>query len=421
MTYVVDPFFKDTNRRVGSIPYMKMMKKVVSEAFNRCGWSQARKTALLELQDPGRPHMNIYMNHLQEKNHQSAQKRIATLGAEKIKTIAQKAAKTRKRNRAEKDAAFERYMEAMRRKREEAAAKRKEVAAKKKEEERMKLVKSCISVKKTSLKTIKYDKETYHFNPKQTIRTPDGIRKLFEDLIAEASKGLVEGDRVQITIAHSQLFAGYWSSGVTPINSLTTDSILDEISSILQSSEIAVIDSNMIFEVQRYVAPKGGAFTNYYDYTSATAKKAVIVVKNNGVDCGMRAVAIAIASVTMDKKSNDYKYIKEQRKPLDQLVQKYYKGSRIAQGTKMTFELFKNLVSYLKRNIVIVDLESGGKAYMVTGKNDEKFDLEPVAILRRNDHFDCLTKISAFYNCSYFCYTCMKGYKDQRQTQVHEG
>ncbi|TPX53252.1 hypothetical protein PhCBS80983_g06336 [Powellomyces hirtus] len=104
MTYVVDPFSKDTNRRVGSIPYMKMMKKVVSEAFNRRGWSQARKTALLELQDPGRPHMNIYMNHLQEKNRQSAQKRIATLGAEKIKTIAQKAAETRQRNWAEKDA-----------------------------------------------------------------------------------------------------------------------------------------------------------------------------------------------------------------------------------------------------------------------------------------------------------------------------
>ncbi|TPX52991.1 hypothetical protein PhCBS80983_g06381 [Powellomyces hirtus] len=404
MTYVVDPF-ENTNRRVGSIPYMNMMKKVVSEAFNRRGWSQARKTALLELQDPGRPHMNIYMNHLQEKNRQSAQKRIATLGVEKIKTIAQKAAETRQRNRAEKDASHERAVEALRRKREEAAAKSKATRLRKREEERMKLVKSFISVKKTSLKTIKYDKETYCFNPNQTIRTPDGIRKFFEDLIAEASKGLVKGDQIQITIAHSQLLSGYWSSGVTPIEELTTDSILDDISWILQSSEIAAIDSNMIFEVQRYVAPKGGAFMNYYDYTSATAKKAVIVVKNKGVDCDMRAVAIAIASVTMDKKSNDYKYIKEQRKPLDQLVQKYYKGARIAQGTKMTFKLFKNLVSYLKRNIVIVDLESGGKAYMVTGKNDEKFDSEPIAILRQDDHFDCLTKISAFYNCSYYCYT----------------
>ncbi|KAI8906116.1 hypothetical protein DFJ77DRAFT_514684 [Powellomyces hirtus] len=139
MTYVVDPF-ENTNRRVGSIPYMKMMKKVVSEAFNRRGWSQARKTALLELQDPGRPHMNIYMNHLQEKNRQSAQKRIATLGAEKIKTIAQKAAETRQRNRAEKDASHERAVEAMRRKREEAAAKSKETRLRKRKEEKKRKV-----------------------------------------------------------------------------------------------------------------------------------------------------------------------------------------------------------------------------------------------------------------------------------------
>ncbi|TPX52331.1 hypothetical protein PhCBS80983_g06496, partial [Powellomyces hirtus] len=136
MTFVVDPFFKDTNRRVGSIPYMKMMKKVVLEAFNRRGWSQARKTALLELQDSGRPHMNIYMNHLQEKNRQSAQKRIATLGAEKIKTIAQKAAKTRERNKAEKDAAHERAVEALRRKREEAVVKTKATRLRKREEEK---------------------------------------------------------------------------------------------------------------------------------------------------------------------------------------------------------------------------------------------------------------------------------------------
>ncbi|TPX53185.1 hypothetical protein PhCBS80983_g06351 [Powellomyces hirtus] len=139
MTYVVDPF-ENTNRRVGSIPYMKMMKKVVSEAFNRRGWTQARKTALLELQDSERPHMNIYMNHLQEKNRQSAQKHIATLGAEKIKTIAQRAAETRQRNRAEKDAAFERYMEAMHRKREEAAAKSKATRLRKREEEKKRKV-----------------------------------------------------------------------------------------------------------------------------------------------------------------------------------------------------------------------------------------------------------------------------------------
>ncbi|TPX53078.1 DNA-directed DNA polymerase [Powellomyces hirtus] len=218
------------------------------------------------------------MENLQAKNRQSAQKRLATLGAEKIKTIAAKAAETRKRNQAEKDASHQKAVEALRHKREVAADKCKKTREAKLKETFKDLAKSLTSISNVTLKTINYNKETYRFNPKHAITNPRGVRELFKVLIADATKDLLEGNRVQITIIHQNLFCGYWSSGVMPINALTTDAILDNIASFLQSS--AVIDSSMTFEVQHYISPKGGAFKNYFDYTSATAKKAIIVVKN---------------------------------------------------------------------------------------------------------------------------------------------
>ncbi|TPX53246.1 hypothetical protein PhCBS80983_g06342 [Powellomyces hirtus] len=126
MPFVLDPFEKDTTCRVGSKPYLNMMQKVVSGDFNCRGWTHARKAALEDLLNPQGVHMNLFMENLQAKNPQSAQKRLATLGTEKLKTIAAKAAETRKRNQAEKYASQQRAFEAIRRKCEVAADKQRQ-------------------------------------------------------------------------------------------------------------------------------------------------------------------------------------------------------------------------------------------------------------------------------------------------------
>ena len=415
MVYIYNPI-KNGQVVVGSKNFQKMLRQIVNNSFSTSGWTERQFRGLDNLR--AGDHMRAFKTAKTERRREGAIKAVATKRAQGTLTkAAQAAAVTRKANLQ----AEEERLQAQLRKVQAELAKVKEnrrLGAQKAKQTRAAKkanIEPVISVGIITVKGIQYDCETFKWNPKYKIDGPKKIEQFFAGTIDKASKTLERGDKLQLTVQCPQFYKGYFNTKVVPVDDFNKDLLLEYIMLQLQSAEVMAIDSSIVIEVKRYRALRGGAFNKHHDYLGATKKGSVIKVNNTGNDCGARAFLIGEAYITMDITSNDCIYILKQRKSLDELVNQLYQDIDLPKDTKLTHTDLGKIVTLKKRNIVIVDMNNGGMCYLITGVYDEIYDFEktePVSILLYKGHYDCITKINAFFASSYFCYKCMKGYKD---------
>ena len=269
-------------------------------------------------------------------------------------------------------------------------------------------------------------RRSYHLRVQNPVESrPIGhasIVRQFEEGLADVIDRLVEDlpehDRIQVYLGSRRLRSahtsahvsvGDWRQSLGPARQ-----ILDTISRMLNSNENFDVDETMELDLTHITMPQPGTGKRNLPFGSANytellkQKKSIIVIKNQDQLCCARALVVAKAKVDDDP---DYHSLRHGYPILERRARALHQEAGVPIGpcTLKDIIVFQQALS--EYQIIVVSAEHGHSVVYKGEKRDKQ-----MILLSHDGHFDVITSLPGFFNRSYYCLECEKGFNHDTLT-----
>ncbi|XP_072173772.1 uncharacterized protein [Diadema setosum] len=233
------------------------------------------------------------------------------------------------------------------------------------------------------------------------------VNEMFENIIEEMVQGVNDRDFVRLVFNTPQLDRPV-SMPFVRRDQLNHEAFATKLENTIQSNEEVTLDENVSFNIIHMAMPNGrGSSVRCLSIDDMLFRKRCIIrMKNADNMCCPRAIVTGIARIEKHPNWNSIRQgYKEQREYAIDL----YKQAGIPVNTRCGIEeikLFENTPRMANYRVVLVSREHLNFV-TYTGPEDRQ---HTIYLYIHDNHFDLITSMSAFYNKSYFCEKCLKGY-----------
>ena len=240
---------------------------------------------------------------------------------------------------------------------------------------------------------------------------------MFNDIVQDMCQGANDNDMIRLVFNAPQLDRPI-SMPFVRKDQLNNDMFANKLESTLQSHEEISLDETVSFNVIHMEMPIGGKggkkYSNINEFIFKS--KSIIRIKNdteNDKMCCARAIVTMIARIENHPKLSS---IRKGCQIQTVLASELYKHANISEDTACEIshiKLIENTPQMSNYRVVVV---SKDHLNFVTyaGPDDREHD---IFLYYHDNHYDLITSMSGFYNRSYFCNKCLKGY-DNRRTHL---
>ena len=248
------------------------------------------------------------------------------------------------------------------------------------------------------------------------------IDKILNEIIVYSKNkyNFKEGDKINIVVEHPGFFNSI-STGYNcpePIKKLK-----DKITQILSSDEsVNILDCTFRVHIVSIQRGASGAFRVINLVKDKRTKKSVVQIKNNDNLCCPRAIVVGLSYFSnvilgIELTANKIKQLRIGRNIQTDLAHKLCDmlgNSYNEEG--FTLEDIKNCEELLDIQVNVVCSENFNTVIYRGCDKDRK-----IYLYKQGNHFDLITKMSAFFGSSYFCHKCNKPYNNKNKHNCKVG
>ena len=242
------------------------------------------------------------------------------------------------------------------------------------------------------------------------------IREMFDDIID--SKRHPDAHFGRIYIQHEDLMNPIVIPP-TPLRILDGESIMAEVSRVVQSADKLRLKKNITVHIGIIKAPAGGRGSPLSAALHQSMKKSVLCVRNTGdYLCAARAMALAIHYIQRDRDERAlslYRRLRRSRKALKDMAVEYHRRAGVPTTEAVPLTRLWEFEKALDVRIIVVSAINGNNI-IYTG-----LDSFPTCIYlymvrdrrTRLAHYHAIINIRAFFGCSYYCEKCQTKFNNK--------
>ena len=229
------------------------------------------------------------------------------------------------------------------------------------------------------------------------------MKSIVERLVEKAKKN----DKIKITIDHPVLSEPIEIPFIA-VKDLNGDIIINEIAKCVQSNKILTLDNLITFRtlIMHYTTGGGGDVKRLNNFLFH--KQSVVRIKNNNYDklCAIRAIIVGKAIADND---SNYSSIRDSRNTFQTSQSiKIANDLNLPLDQEIGLKEIEVIEAYLKDYQIIIFDGNCMHELMYAGKLKEK----KIFLYFRNNHYDTITSLPAFFNKQHYCFECMKPYNN---------
>ncbi len=245
------------------------------------------------------------------------------------------------------------------------------------------------------------------------IQEYERTQKIFEQLLADVTNGMDEGDLIRFVLRTEQLDKPI-SLPFMPISRLTPERVFSQIERVVQSHQDFRLDESVIVDIVHVEMPQGRGKRkrDNIDLESyLESKKSVVRIRNKDDLCLARALVVAIAKVDEDER---YKSLANHRRPAqEKAARELHKKAGVPFGPCGISEVKQFQKSLPEYEINIVSMDHGNT--IIYPECPADVEVKRLYLYLHNNHYDVITTMPGFLNRSYFCHKCRKSYNSTVQ------
>ncbi|KAI8493979.1 hypothetical protein Bbelb_283260 [Branchiostoma belcheri] len=242
------------------------------------------------------------------------------------------------------------------------------------------------------------------------------LNGMFEGMINHVGKNLKSDEDKMRIVVNSDRLDRPVSTCLVNKSQMTPELILSEVERVTQSHEDFVIDDSFFVNLVSVQMPeKGSGYHSFFCNIDKFLqnKTCIIQIKNEDTLCCGRALVVARERL---EKENDprvqsrWNSVRQGCRIQSVLAEELYESAGVAKGPCGLPELqkFQELLSDYQ--IIVVSAKELNRV-VFKGPSKEKRLL--LYLIR--GHYHVITSLPAFFERSYYCYDCNRGYNDRRK------
>lgn len=274
--------------------------------------------------------------------------------------------------------------------------------------------KNFICTSERIIREIQYTCRKYSIIAADALTSFDSIVQFFQSLRDHETTSLHHKDKISFSIDHPNMTNEFYVPFMYA-QDFTVHYILKMIENIIRSNQIFVIDDRCVITMSTCLTPRGGAYSDVVTLEDNYKKKSLIVIQNVDKNCAARAIVCGISLIHDTKESNDYKNIIRGRNLQTSKAIHLLESAGLPIDEYTTLEGIQRIEDHLKIPIFIVEWESGNNFIYYGNKSYYNTEENAIFLFKNANHFHCISKISAYFGYSYFCFACLKPYKDRNK------
>ncbi len=234
------------------------------------------------------------------------------------------------------------------------------------------------------------------------------VRILFEQLLDDVTTGMKESDQVRFVLRTEQLETPI-SLPFMPVSKLTPERVYSQIERVVQSHQEFRLNGSVVVDIVHVEMPEGEGKRKRGDIDLGShlkSKGSVITIKNNDDLCLSRALVVAIAKASGDKR---YKQLARHDRPVqEKAARELHEKAGVPFGPCGIPEVkqFQKYLTEYEINIVSADHQNS----IIYPERPTTTEAKRLFLYLHNNHYDVITSMPAFLDHSYFCYECRKAY-----------
>ena len=235
---------------------------------------------------------------------------------------------------------------------------------------------------------------------------------IFDHLLKDVTEGMNSTDQVRFVLSSNQLQTPI-AIPFCPLEELTTEKVLSHVEKVVQSNEEFRLNTTVNIDIIRVEMPQGSGRSNVKRQTLnirdyLKKKKSVIPINNKDDLCLARALVVSIARIEKDPR---YNHIIDSSRPTQrERAFDLHEAANVPLGScgLKEVDLFQHYLTNYQIIVVSGDQDNAiiYPPHPPTNPNPEK----SIYLYYQANHFDVITKLPGFFNTSYFCHACHKGY-----------
>ncbi len=242
------------------------------------------------------------------------------------------------------------------------------------------------------------------------VRQSLNVRIIFDQLLNDITGGMKESDQIRFVLRTEQLDTPI-SLPFMPVSKLTPERVYSQIERVVQSHQEFRLNESVVVDVVHVEMPEGRGKRKRSDIdleSHLKRKGSVIIIKNNDDLCLSRALVVAIAKASGDKR---YKQLVKHDRPVQgKAARELHEKAGVPFGPCGIPEVkqFQKHLPEYEINIVSAD----HKDSIIYPECPTDTEAKRLFLYLHNNHYDVITAMPAFLERSYFCYRCRKAYNN---------
>ena len=234
------------------------------------------------------------------------------------------------------------------------------------------------------------------------------VRILFEQLLDDVTADMKESDQIRFVLRTEQLETPI-SLPFMPVSELTPERVYSQIERVVQSHQEFRLNGSVVVDIVHVEMPEGEGKRKRRDINLEShlkSKGSVITIKNNDDLCLSRALVVAIAKASGDKR---YKQLVKHDRPVQgKAARELHEKAGVPFGPCGIPEVkqFQKYLTEYEINIVSADHQNS----IIYPERPTTTEAKRLFLYLHNNHYDVITSMPAFLDHSYFCYECRKAY-----------
>ncbi len=245
------------------------------------------------------------------------------------------------------------------------------------------------------------------------VRQSLNVRIIFDQLLNDITGGMKENDQIRFVLRTEQLDTPI-SLPFMPVSKLTPERVYSQIERVVQSHQEFRLNESVVVDVVHVEMPEGRGKRKRSDIdlrSHLKSKGSVITIENDDDLCLSRALVVAIAKASGDKR---YKHLANHRRPAQgKAARELHEKAGVPFGPcgiPEVKQFQKHLPEY---EINIVSADHGDSIIYPECPTDT--EAKRLFLYLHSNHYDVITSMPAFFERSHFCYKCRKVYNNTVQ------
>ncbi len=245
------------------------------------------------------------------------------------------------------------------------------------------------------------------------VRQGLNVRIIFDQLLNDITGGMKENDQIRFVLRTEQLDTPI-SLPFMPVSKLTPERVYSQIERVVQSHQEFRLNESVVVDVVHVEMPEGRGKRKRSGIdlrNHLKSKGSVITIKNDDDLCLSRALVVAIAKASGDKR---YKQLVKHNRPVQgKAARELHEKAGVPLGPcgiPEVKQFQKHLPEY---EINIVSADHGDSIIYPECPTDT--EAKRLFLYLHSNHYDVITSMPAFFERGYFCYRCKKAYNSTVQ------